>query len=66
LNLTQCNQLVSQLLSRYEHIFQMPGGNPGVRFDQAYDLKTLKPVPDWQQLYEEVKVEVREMGLRTL
>ena len=66
LTLTQANQLVSQLLSRYEHVFQMPNGNPGVRFDQAYDLKTLKPVPSWQQLYEEVKAEVREMGLKPL
>jgi len=66
LTLTQANQLVSQLLSRYEHIFQLPGGNPGVRFDQAYDLTTLKPIPAWLQLYEEVKSEVREMGLKTL
>ena len=66
LNLTQANQLVSQLLSRYEHVFQMPKGNPGARFDQAYDVKTLKPVPAWQQLYEEVKAEVREMGLASL
>ncbi|MDP2964823.1 MAG: monomethylamine:corrinoid methyltransferase [Pelolinea sp.] len=66
LTLTQANQLVSQLLSRYEHVFQMPNGNPGVRFDQAYNLKTLKPVPSWQQLYEEVKAEVREMGLKPL
>ena len=66
LNLTQANQLVSQLLSRYEHVFQMPKGNPGARFDQAYDVKTLKPVPAWQQLYEEVKAEVREIGLASL
>lgn len=41
-------------------------GHPGVRFDQAYDLKTLKPVPAWQQMYEEVKAEVRDLGLITL
>ncbi|MCJ7519900.1 MAG: monomethylamine:corrinoid methyltransferase, partial [Anaerolineaceae bacterium] len=63
MNLTQANRLVNQLLSRYEHVFQIPGGNTGVRFDLAYDLKTLKPVPEWQQLYEEVKKEVSEMGL---
>ena len=58
--------MVSQLLSRYEHVFQMLGGNPGVGFDQVYDLKTLKPVPAWQQLYEEVKAEVQELGLVSL
>jgi len=63
LTLTQANRLVDQLLSRYEHVFQIPGGNPGVRFDLAYDLKTLKPIPEWKQLYEEVKKEVSEMGL---
>jgi len=66
LNLTQANKMVSQLLNRYEHVFQMPGGNPGVRFDVAYNMKTLKPVPAWQQLYEEVKEEVQEMGLESL
>ena len=63
LTLTQANRLVDQLLNRYEHVFQIPGGNPGVRFDLAYDLKTLKPIPEWKQLYEEVKKEVSEMGL---
>lgn len=66
LTLAQVNQLVRQLLSRYEDIFQMPNGNPGACFDHAYDLKTLKPVPAWQRLYEEVKAEVREMGLVTI
>ena len=66
LTLAQANQLVSQLLSRYEHIFQMLNGNPRACFDQAINLKTLKPAPAWQRLYEEVKAEVREMGLVAL
>jgi methylamine---corrinoid protein Co-methyltransferase len=66
LTLAQANQIVNKLLSRYEHVFKMPEGNPGVRFDNAYDLETIKPVTAWQQMYEEVKAEVREMGLITL
>jgi len=66
LTLSQANQMVAKLLSRYEHIFQMKDGNPGVRFDKAYDLKTLTPVPAWQHLYDEVKAEVRKMGLTSL
>ena len=66
LTLSQSNQIVAELLSRYEHVFQMRNGNPGVRFDKAYDLKTLQPIPAWQQLYDEVKAEVREMGLASL
>ena len=38
----------------------------GVRFDRAYDMKTLTPRPEWQQLYDEVKTEVRQMGLTAL
>jgi methylamine--corrinoid protein Co-methyltransferase len=63
LTLIQANQIVTKLLNRYKHVFQMRNGNPGVSFDKAYDLKTLQPIPAWQGLYDEVKAEVREMGL---
>ena len=63
LTFSQANQLINALLSRYEHVFQMPGGNPGVRFDHAYDLTTLQPVPAWFKLYEQVKAELRALGL---
>jgi len=63
LNAAQANELVSRLLQRYEPIFSMPEGNPGVRFDQAYNLETLEPVAGWQQMYDEVKQEVRSLGL---
>ncbi len=66
LTLTKANELVSELLGRYEYVFKIPGGNPGVRFDQAYDLKTLKPVPAWQQMYEDVKGDMRKIGLESL
>jgi len=42
------------------------GGNPGVAFNQAYDLQTLTPVPVWVRMYQEVKSEIRNMGLATL
>jgi methylamine--corrinoid protein Co-methyltransferase len=64
LTMPEANHLVNQLYSRYEHIFKLPGGNPGVRFDQAYDLETLEPVPEWLRLYEEVRSEVQALGLR--
>lgn len=66
ITLEQANHMVLNLLGWYEHIFQRKDGNPGVRFDQAYDLKTIKPVTAWQQLYEEVKEDVRKLGLQTL
>lgn len=66
INLQQANKIVLQLLEKYEHIFNMPEGNPGVRFDQAYDLKTLRPKPEWEQIYREVKLELCQMGLTAL
>ena len=66
LSLESANHLILRLLEKYEHVFQLPGGNPGVCFDQAYDLKTLTPVPEWSKMYEEVKEDVRRMGLEAL
>jgi methylamine---corrinoid protein Co-methyltransferase len=66
LTLGQANELVLKLLSRYEHVFSQPGGNPGVRFDRAYDLATLQPLPAWLEMYRAVKDVVRQMGLSAL
>jgi methylamine--corrinoid protein Co-methyltransferase len=66
LTLREANSLILKLLEKYEHIFDLPDGNPGVCFDQAYNMQTLKPIPEWQQMYEEVKREIYAMGLKTL
>ena len=66
LSLTEANRIIQKLLEKYEYVFSAPEGNPGVRFDQAYDLTTLKPVPEWQKMYEEVKADVKEIGLEAL
>jgi len=34
-----------------------------VRFNRAYYLDTLQPLPEWTRMYEEVKTELKEMGL---
>ena len=65
-SLQEANALVLTLLEKYEHVFDMPNGNPGARIDQAYELQTMRPVPQWEQMYKEVKTELREMGLVTL
>ena len=66
LSFEEANMLINSLLARYGHVFNAPGGNPGVPFDQAYDLTTLTPVPTWQDLYREVKTGLRAMGLSAL
>ncbi|MCL4562969.1 MAG: monomethylamine:corrinoid methyltransferase [Chloroflexi bacterium] len=63
LDLEEANALVIKLLAKYEFIFQKAGGNPGERFDRAYDPITVTPVPEWLRMYEEVKRDVRELGL---
>jgi methylamine--corrinoid protein Co-methyltransferase len=61
--LEEANKLVLQLLDRYEHVFSIPDGNPGVRFDRAYDLETLSPVPEWEKIYNEILDELQGLGL---
>jgi methylamine--corrinoid protein Co-methyltransferase len=66
LGLEEANRLVLTLLERYENVFDLPGGNPGVSFDRAYDLETLKPVDEWIRIYDQVKSELSELGLAGL
>jgi methylamine--corrinoid protein Co-methyltransferase len=66
LSLQEANRITVELVEKYEHVFEKPDGNPGVRFDRAYDLETLKPRAEWQRYYEEVKEELVELGLTSL
>ena len=66
LSLSDANALILKLLELYEPVFSKEGGNPGVQFDQAYDLQTLTPRPEWLEMYRQVKEEVRKMGLASL
>ena len=59
----EANGIVLKLLEKYEHVFSMPDKNKGKRFDEAYDMKTVTPIPQWQAMYEEVKAELTEMGI---
>ena len=62
--LAEAETLIQKLLEKYEHVFALPDGNPGKRFDQVYDPAFLKPLPEWEILYEQAKSEVRSIGLR--
>ncbi len=59
----EANEMVLKLLEKYEHVFQKEGGNPGVSFDQAYDMETITPLPEWEKMYEEVKADLIQLGL---
>jgi methylamine--corrinoid protein Co-methyltransferase len=60
----EANDIVLRLFEKYRHIFEMPGGNPGKRFDVAYDMTTIEPVPEWGSMYRDVKAELAAMGVR--
>ena len=66
LSLNEANALVLKLLEKYEPVFSKEGGNPGVQFNQAYDMQTLTPRPEWLTMYKQVKEEVRQLGLTGL
>ena len=60
----EANEIVLKLLDKYEYIFQKEGGNPGVPFDEAYNMETITPLPEWEKMYEEVKEELAQMGVK--
>jgi hypothetical protein len=63
MTLSEANSWALKLLPRYEHVFTRAGGNPGLPFDQVYDLQPVQPRDFWQRMYEEVKTELKTEGL---
>jgi methylamine--corrinoid protein Co-methyltransferase len=60
---SKANEIVLALVDKYEHAFKMKDGNPGKCFDEAYNMETIEPLPEWQQMYDEVVEDLRAMGL---
>lgn len=63
ISLEEANRIVLALLEKYEPVLSREGGNQGQPIDKAYDLKTLRPVPAWQEMYDQVRDELKELGL---
>lgn len=63
MSIQEANEWVLKLLPRYEHVFTQEG-NPGQPFDEVYDLQTIQPKEFWLKMYEEVKTELKDMGLK--
>ena len=59
----QANRIILALMEKYEPVLTRPGGNPGQPFDKCYDLATLRPTPEWASMFDQVKEELRTMGL---
>lgn len=63
MSLKEANEWVLKLLPKYEHVFT-PDGNLGQSFDEVYDLQTVQPKESWLKMYDEVKTDLKEMGLK--
>ena len=57
----EANELVMKLLEKYEA--NIPTQPIGQTFEEVYDLKTVRPTPEWQGIYDEVREELIGMGL---
>jgi methylamine---corrinoid protein Co-methyltransferase len=60
----QANEIVKQLVPMYKD--QLGREPKGVSFEEAYDLRTLQPKPEWLAIYDEVKREVSALGVARL
>lgn len=63
LSLQDANRMIGALLGKYEHVFDLPGGNPRQCIDKAYDLGKMAPVPEWQGMYAAVVDELVRLGV---
>ncbi len=61
---SDANEMVRVLLPKYEDRLQRP--NKGKSFTECTDLKTLKPIKEWQDIYERVWKELEDLGLPRL
>ena len=57
----QANEIVKQLLPKYEDELKHP--NIGVTFPECFDVKTVKPTKEWQDIYRKIKREVGQLGV---
>lgn len=58
---SEANQMALELVARYQaDLDKRPVGR---RFDEVYDVARVQPTEEWLNIYEEVKDELREIGL---
>lgn len=58
----KANFTVQQLVEKYKDKFGSEDLK-GKRFDEVYDMHTLKPTVEWLSMYDEVKAELVDLGL---
>ena len=56
------NEIVKKILPKYEDQLTKPP--KGKSFTECFDLKTLKPTKEWQEIYDRVWIELEDLGLQ--
>jgi len=56
------NELVKELVKKYEDKFKNPP--LGKTFQECYDIKALKPKKEWLDIYEKVKKDLENLGVK--
>jgi methylamine--corrinoid protein Co-methyltransferase len=55
------NQLLKEIVPLYvDELGKKPIGKP---FEEVYDLRTIEPTQEWQNIYKEVKIELIDLGV---
>jgi hypothetical protein len=57
----RANQIALTLLEKYQDTFDTP--KRGLPFQEAYNQKSITPIPEWQDCYRRVKGELSNLGL---
>jgi len=63
LNREDANELVKQIVGKYEKEITKDGGPWGYTFGEIYNLKTLTPKKRFLELYDKAKKELENLGL---
>ena len=64
LNRQKANEIVKALLAKYEDRIKAKNPPIGKKFQECNDLKTLKPTKEYLDLYDKVKKELEDLGLK--
>ncbi|MEM2896569.1 MAG: monomethylamine:corrinoid methyltransferase, partial [Candidatus Bathyarchaeia archaeon] len=56
------NELVKELVKKYEDKFKDPP--VGKTFNECYDVKSMKPTKEWLEIYERVKKDLENLGVK--
>jgi methylamine--corrinoid protein Co-methyltransferase len=59
---SQGNEMVKKLLAKYED--NIPNAPKGKTYEQCWDMKTKQPIREYKQLYQKIKAELAELGVR--